>query len=250
MVRVFGLHAVGEILFLENRTVDWARPGSPHAVLDGRRGTIHVPVADLNGDGRPDFVALIAQEHETVVAFLNEGEGKFSTKTLYRAPHPGWGSSGIQLVDMNGDGRLDVLYTNGDILDEPYLWKPYHGVQWLENKGNLAFEYRRIADMYGVHNAVAARVTGGPLPDVLAVSFLPHDKFPERAARKTDAVVLFEQVAPGKFERHALATATCDAVVCAAADLYGSGRVDLVVGNFGSTTTNHPVTIWKNMGKK
>jgi hypothetical protein len=250
VVGVFGLHAVGEILLLENRTVDWAKPELTPRVLDGRHGTIHVPVADLNGDGRPDFVALIAQEHETVVAFLNEGEGKFSTKTLYRAPHPGWGSSGIQLVDMNGDGRLDVLYTNGDILDEPYLWKPYHGVQWLENKGNLAFEYRRIGDMYGVHNAVAARVTGGPLPDVLAVSFLPADKFPDREGRKADAVVLFEQVAPGKFERHALAVATCDAVVCAAADLYGSGRMDLVVGNFSSTTTDHPVAIWKNMGKK
>ena len=250
VVGVFGLHAVGEILFLENRTTDWAKPEFSPTVLDARHGTIHVPVADLNGDGRPDFVALIAQEHETVVAFLNEGGGKFGKKSLYRAPHPGWGSSGIQLVDMNADGRFDVLYTNGDILDEPYLWKPYHGVQWLENKGDLTFERRRIADMYGVHSAVAARVTGGPLPDVLAVSFLPADKFPERVARKTDAVVLFEQVAPGKFERHALASVSCDAVVCAVGDFYGSGRVDLAVGNFSSTTTDHPVTIWKNVGKK
>ena len=43
---------------------------------------------------------------------------------------------------------------------------------------------------------------------------------------------------------------SCDAVVCAAADLYGTGRIDLVVGNFSSTTTDHPVTIWKNAGKK
>ena len=250
VVGVFGLHAVGEIIFLENRTTDWARPEFAPTVLDDRHGTIHVPVTDLNGDGRPDFVALISQEHEVVVAFLNEGGGKFAKKTLYRAPHPGWGSSGIQLVDMNGDGKLDVLYTNGDILDEPFLWKPYHGVQWLENRGDLKFEYRRIADMYGVHNAVAAPVTGGKLPDVLAVSFLPADKFTDRAERKADAVVLFEQVAPGKFERHTLTTGSCDAVVCCTADLYGTGRPDLVVGNFSSPTTDHPVTIWKNLGKK
>lgn len=250
IVGVFGLHAVGEITFLENRTTDWSKPEFVPHVLDNRTGTIHVPVADLNGDGLPDFVALIAQEHEVVVAFLNKGEGKFEKKILYRAPHPAWGSSGIQLVDMNGDGKLDILYTNGDILDEPYLWKPYHGVQWLENKGDLTFEYHRIADMYGVHNAVAARVTGGTLPDVLAVSFLPADKFPDRVTRKADAVVLFEQVAPGKFERHSLAAGSCDAVVCAVADLYGRGRMDLVVGNFGSPTTNSPVTIWKNSGKK
>jgi hypothetical protein len=85
---------------------------------------------------------------------------------------------------------------------------------------------------------------------VLAVSFLPADKFPERDSRKADAVVLFEQVAPGKFERHSLATGSCDAVVCCAADFYGTGRVDLAVGNFSSPTTDHPVTIWKNLGKK
>lgn len=249
VVGVFGLHSTGEILLLENRTTDWKKPEFVPTVLDPRHGTIHVPVTDLDGDGRPDFVALIAQEHETVVAFLNQGGGKFQKRTLYAAPHPGWGSSGIELTDLNGDGRLDVLYTNGDILDEPYLWKPYHGVQWLENMGDLKFEHRRVADMYGVHNAVAGRVAGGNLPDVAAVSFLPGDKFPDRSARKAGAVVLFEQTAAGKFERHVLAAGTCDAVVCCAADLYGTGRLDLVVGNFSSPATDHPVTIWRNRGK-
>ena len=151
---------------------------------------------------------------------------------------------------MNGDGRLDLLYTNGDILDEPYLWKPYHGLQWLENKGDLKFESHRIANMYGIHNAVAAPICGGKLPDILAVSFLPADKFPDRAAKKADAVVIFEQVAPGRFERHVLATGSCDAVVCAAADLYGTGRFDLAIGNFRAKANNHPVAIWKNRGKR
>jgi hypothetical protein len=250
VVGVFGLHATGELLLLKNKTTDWEKPEFATHVLDSRHGTIHVPVTDLNGDGRPDFVALIAQEHEVVVAFLNEGGGKFAKRTLYSAPHPGWGGSGISLVDMNADGKLDVLYTNGDILDEPYLWKPYHGVQWLENTGGLKFEHRRIADMYGVHHAVAAPITGGKLPDVLAVSFLPADKFRDRDSRKADAVVLFEQVSPGKFERHTLAVGSCDAVACAIADLYATGRADLVVGNFSSVTTDHPVAIWRNRGKK
>jgi hypothetical protein len=250
VVGVFGLLDAGEIILLENRTTDWSKPEFVPKVIDSRHGTIHVPVADLNGDGKADFIALIAQEHEVVVAFINEGGGNFRKKTLYAAPHPGWGSSGIELVDMNGDGKLDVLYTNGDILDEPYLWKPYHGIQWLENRGELNFEHHRIADMYGVHNAVAVPVAGKKWPDVLAVSFLPADKFPERGPRKADAVVLFEQVAPGRFERHALATESCDAVVCAAADLYGTGRYDLIVGNFSSPIATEPVSIWRNRGKK
>jgi hypothetical protein len=250
VVAVFGLHDTGEILLLENRTTDWSKPEFAPRVIDSRHGAIHVPVADLNADGKPDFIALIAQEHEVVEAFLNDGTGEFRKQTIHSAPHPGWGSSGIELADMNNDGRLDVLYTNGDILDEPYLWKPYHGVQWLENRGDLRFEHRRIGDMFGVHHAVAAHITGNPLPDVLAVSFLPADKFADRGARKADAIVLFEQVAPGRFERHTLATESCDAVVCAAADLFGTGRADLVIGNYSAPDSTHPVTIWKNLGRK
>src|SRR5262245_35681097 len=68
VVAVFGWHQAGEILLLENRTTDWARPAFAPRGLDPRHGTTHVPVADLNGDGKPDFVAVISQEHETVVA--------------------------------------------------------------------------------------------------------------------------------------------------------------------------------------
>jgi hypothetical protein len=249
VVAAFGLIETGEILLLENRTTDWSKPKFEPRQVDARHGAIHVPVADLNGDGKPDFVALIAQEHETIVAFINDGKGGFEKKPLYNAPHPGWGSSGIQLVDLNGDGQLDVLYTNGDILDQPYLLKPYHGIQWLENKGGLKFEHHLIAPMYGAHNAVAADFFGTGRLGIAAVSFLPADKFPDRIPRKADAVILLEQVAPGKFERHSLATLDCDSVVCAAGDLYRTGRPDIVVGNFSSTTSDHPVTIWKNLGK-
>jgi hypothetical protein len=249
VVAVFGLIETGEIIHLQNRTTDWTKPDFVPRQVDARHGAIHVPVADLDGDGKPDFVALIAQEHEMVVAYLNDGAGGFRKRTLYTAPHPGYGSSGIQLVDLNADGKLDVLYTNGDILDEPYLFKPYHGVQWLENTGGLKFVHRPIAPMYGAHNAVAADLFGTGRPAVIAVSFLPADKFSDREARKAEGLLVLEQVAPGKFDRHAVAGAECDAVVCAAGDLYGTGRPDVVVGNFSSVKTDHPVTIWKNLGR-
>ncbi len=247
IVAVFGWQRTGEIVYLENRTTDWNKPNFVPRVLDDRHGTIHVPVADLNGDGKPDFVALISQEHETVVAFINEGNGRFRKQTLFSGPHPGYGSSGIQLVDLDNDGKLDVLYTNGDVLDDPYLFKPYHSVQWLKNMGDLRFEHRSMTPMYGTHRAIAGDLFGTGRPAVVAVSFLPEEHFPDRLKRNADAVIVLEQTSPGKFERHSLATVSCDHVTCAVGDLYGRGKLDIVVGNFTPRTAMHPVMIFKQM---
>lgn len=249
VVAVFGWQSTGEIIYLENHTTDWENPVFEPRVIDSRHGTIHVPIADLNGDARPDFVAVLGQEHEAVVAFLNQGDGTFRQRPLFTASHPGYGSSGIELVDLDADQDLDVLYTNGDTLDEPYLFKPYHGVQWLENKGDLEFVHHPLTPMYGVHAATAGDLTGNGLPDVVAVSFLPEDKFPQRKAQEgTDAVILLEQVEPGVFRRHSLDVETCDHVTCAVGDLDGTGQLDLIIGQFSSYTVDAPVTIWKHAG--
>lgn len=252
VVGVFGWRKTGAILHLENHTSDWSRPTFVPRVLDERPGTIHVPVCDLNGDGRPDFVALISQEHEQVVAFLNEGDGRFRKELIYAAPHPAYGSSGIQLVDLDGDGDLDVLYTNGDVMDPPPLLKPYHGVQWLENPGRFPFVHHPLAPLHGAHAAVAVDLDGDGKCDIVAVSFLPAERFPQREARRLDAVLWLRQVAPGKFEPHTLETGTCDHVTCAAGDLYGDGVVRLVTANFClSKSASQPdaVVIWNPVGR-
>ena len=251
VVAEFGWHKAGSILLLENRTTDWQQPMFVPRVLDSRHGTTHVPVADLNGDGKPDFVAAISQEHETVVAFLNEGGGRFRKETIYTASHPSFGTNGIQLVDLDGDGDLDVLLSNGDSLDSPYLLKPYHGVTWLENRGKYPFTPHRLADCYGAGSPVAADFRGKGLLDIVFVSFLPAEYFPQRTPMGLDSVVLLEQVKPGEFVRHSLEREKCDHLTCAAGDLFGTGRADLVVGNYirgGSRGSS--VSVWRNVTDK
>lgn len=247
VVAEFGWHEAGSILLLENQTTDWERPKFTPRVLDGRHGTTHVPVVDLNGDGKPDFVAVISQEHETVVAFLNEGSGRFHQETIYTAPHPTWGSNGIQIVDLDGDGRPDVLLSNGDSLDPPYLLKPYHGITWLENQGRYPYVPHRLADCCGAGSPVAADFCGNGRMDVAFVSFLPATYFPQRKEKRLESVVLLEQVARGEFVRHTLETTTCDHLTCAAGDVDGDGRPDLVIGNVMYTgKADDAVTIWRN----
>ncbi len=251
VVAAFGWRNTGEVIYLENQTTSWSKPTFLPRVLDERHGAIHVPIADIDGDGKPDFAALISQEHETIVAFLNRGEGRFRPETIYTAPHPAYGSSGIQLVDLNDDGRLDVLYTNGDSLDPPYLLKPYHGVQWLENRGRFPFEHHSLTSMYGVMRAVTGDFTGRGKKDILAVSLLKESDFPRRKDWPLDSVVLLEQSGPGEYVRHSLETVACDHFSCAAGDIYHDGVTHAVTASWslsGGDAIERAVTIWENRG--
>ena len=263
VVAVFGWHKQGEILYLENRSnpADPTHPVFAPRSIDSRHGTIHVPVADLNGDGRPDFVALLGQEHETVVAFLNEGGGQFTQRTIFKAPHPAFGSSGITLVDLDHDNDLDVLLTNGDVMDAPLL-RPDQGVRWLENRGDYPFREHLLATLYGAHRAVAADLDGDGDVDIAACSFLPPSLFGKtRRESQLDAIVILEQVKTGSFLRRSLETIHCDHPTCDLGDFDGDGLSDLVVGRFldhdpqdiaEAAAPDAPtgrILLWKNTGK-
>lgn len=250
VVAVFGWRKTGEIIYLENQTTDWSRPKFARRVLDERHGAIHVPVGDIDGDGRPDFVALLSQEHETIVAFLNQGNGEFRKETIYAGPHPAYGSTGIQLVDLNGDGKLDVLYTNGDSMEKPFVLKAYHGVQWLENQGRFPFVHHPLAPLFGAYRAVAADFRGRGLADIVAVSYLPPREFPQRGPRELDAIIYLEQTSPGRFARQGLEKSSCDHVTCAAGDIFATGKIDFVTGNISARPGEPAVTIWKNQENK
>ena len=157
----------GEVTWMENR----GDGQFERHVLLNLSGAINVEIADMNGDRLPDIVAVVAQQWEEVYLFENRGSGSFTRKVIFASTNEDFGSSGIRLVDLNRDGRMDILHTNGDGFDyaEPGS-RPWHGVQWLENRGDGFFKFHRIGDLPGAYSPVAIDLNGDGALDVVACS--------------------------------------------------------------------------------
>ena len=119
-------------------------------IVQSLSGVIHTIPVDIDKDGDMDFVSLVSQEWEELYVFENDGHGNFKSHLIWGSTNEDYGSSGIRLVDLNRDGLVDILYTNGDAFDYlPPRPRPWHSVQWLENKGNFRFVHHAIGHFPG-----------------------------------------------------------------------------------------------------
>jgi hypothetical protein len=224
-VAVFGGKNVGGVLWLENAGKGSARAAwRRHDLLD-LGGAISVTPADINADGKPDLLTLIAQEHEMIMAFVNRGAGEFEQGVIARAPHPMYGSTSLSAADLDRDGDVDVLFTNGDAFDHQTDPKPYHGVQWLENKGGLKFEFHDIGRLYGVASAAAGDLDRDGDVDVVVGSWVN-----EWSDARRHSVAWFENDGRQRFTAHGIATGPPGVVSLQLQDMNGDGRLDIVAG--------------------
>lgn len=226
VVGVFG-HDRGEVLWMENRGRKEGRwRFRDHHLLD-RPGIIHVPLADLDGDGDLDVAAIASQDEEEVWAMENLGLGKFKSRRLFSTINFDVGSAGLLLCDLDRDGRPDLLLPRGDNLEDWYGWpQPYHGCIWLQNVGGWNFRPKPIGNLGETYAASTGDVNGDTFPDVVLVS-VSNDR--NNAAHPS--VVWLENDGQQNFTQHAVDFSPTRLVTVACGDLDGDGRADIVAGS-------------------
>jgi hypothetical protein len=239
VVGQFG-YAQGQTRWMENKG-DWQFES--HTV-NTQSGCIHTPVADFDGDGLPDFAALISQEWEEVHWFRNLGGGQLRDSLVWGSTNEDYGSSGLDVADVNRDGKPDLIYTNGDGFDYAVRGPhPWHGIQWIENRGSGNFAFHRVGNLPGAYTPCAADLNGDGFMDLVAVSCFADESNP-------GAIAMMAWLNDGRenFTPVALAQRPYQFVAAAIGDLDGNGVPVIVTGGFHTQPPYEQmsnITLWR-----
>ncbi|GAA4301674.1 FG-GAP repeat domain-containing protein [Aestuariibaculum suncheonense] len=127
-------------------------------------------IKDMNKDGKPDVIALMAQAFERVSIFYNQGNNIFEEEKVVEFP-PVYGVSYLELVDMNKDGYNDLIISNGDNWDLSPIEKPYHGFRIYLNDGKNHFKESYFYPLSGCSKVMTGDFDGDDDLDIVAISF-------------------------------------------------------------------------------
>jgi FG-GAP-like repeat len=224
VISAFG-HYRGKVAWLEN---DGKQRFREHELL-AMPGVIHVPLADLDGDGDLDIAVLLSQDEESVVAFENLGGGKFrKQRTLFASSNFDLGTAGLVPCDLEKDGKTDFLLVAGDNLELHVNFpQPWHGCLWLHNRGGWKFETKRLATFGGTYSAAVGDIDGDGDLDVVLVSM-----FNDWHRKDASSIVWLENDGTQNFKTWRIDSAPIEMATVACGDLNGDGRADVVAGSF------------------
>ncbi|HJN54814.1 MAG TPA: VCBS repeat-containing protein [Candidatus Poseidoniales archaeon] len=223
-VCVFG-HTRGRLIWVEQTSSGWTEH-----ILDDHPGTIHAHLTDIDADGDLDILAALSQEQQIIQLWRNDGQGNFTSEDVVRADNSWYGLSGIQLVDIEGDGDVDILATNGDNLDDdlPISIDPgsIHGLSLYLNDGQGVFTSQRLIEHWGAYGTATLDVDGDCDLDIVLTALQHETPYHDNRMVEREPIVLLLN------EGSDFVKATVDGrtelpLTVAAADLDGDGSLEV-----------------------
>lgn len=191
-------------------------------------GALRLRLADLDEDGHEDLLVLFAQGDERIEVWYSRA-GKPERTLLYRFP-PSYGSSDLQIADVDGDGDLDLIHSSGDNYDYQPIPKPYHGIRILLNDGQENFSEAWFYHLDGAYGIEVDDFDGDGDQDIAAIAY-----FIPPAKRALNSFVYLEQTDQLEFKAQGFEKQPGLHYICLdKGDLDGDGDQDLVIGNFSA----------------
>lgn len=218
-----------------------------HEVL-GRAGAVCTEVRDVDGDGDPDLLVLMAQGQEQLLWLENRGGGDLIPHVLLTF-HPAFGAVHFESADLDGDGDLDVVLSNGDNGEYPSPFKRYHGVRLFRNEGGMRLVEAAFLPVHGAFKALARDLDLDGDADLAVISF-----FPDYRGAPEESFLVLRNDGGWRFGRETIPEATSGRwLTMDAGDVDGDGDVDVLLGSFceGPPAVEIPAvlaTSWRTNG--
>ncbi|MGC3947544.1 MAG: VCBS repeat-containing protein [Chryseolinea sp.] len=206
-------------------------------LLIGKPGATNVVIDDVDADGKPDIIALMAQGDEGIFYFHNKGNG-FDPAHPILSFSPLAGSTFFDYIDFNRDGIKDIIYTCGDNADETPFLKEYHGIYIFLGQRDFTFKQYFFHQLNGAYKAIAKDYDLDGDLDIAAISY-----FPDYANAQEEGFVYLQNQGNMRFDVSTFAEVGIGRWIAMDANDYDNdGDVDLVLGSNVSILPMNDVT--------